>query len=313
MSEAFNSTIIIARGKPVVTMFEEIRVYLMERWEANRQKIARYEDEVLPNIKKRIARESSYTNNWMVRRSSEYDYEVRRIASLTEKYSVNLLRRECDCRKWLLTGLPCCHAISCMKSQDININDFVPDCFKKERYAACYSSVIYPANGQCLWEKTPYADLQPPPIKRQAGRPKKKRTRDANEMLDANQMKRAKWGIKCSRCKQSGHNKSTCKLPAPPPASEGTTGQNPTPATAPSSSQTRSVHPPQPATAPSSSQRRSVQPPQPAAAPAPAPATVPSSNIRRRKGKQHVSATQAGQPKKKKGTARGKGSTSSQP
>jgi hypothetical protein len=249
----------------------------------------------------------------LFRRSSEYDYEVRHIASLTEKYSVNLLRRECDCRKWLLTGLPCCHAISCMKSQDININDFVPDCFKKERYAACYSSVIYPANGQCLWEKTPYADLQPPPIKRQAGRPKKKRTRDANEMLDANQMKRAKWGIKCSRCKQSGHNKSTCKLPAPPPASEGTTGQNPTPATAPSSSQTRSVHPPQPATAPSSSQRRSVQPPQPAAAPAPAPATVPSSNIRRRKGKQHVSATQAGQPKKKKGTARGKGSTSSQP
>lgn len=74
MSEAFNSTIIIARGKPVVTMFEEIRVYLMERWEANRQKIARYEDEVLPNIKKRIARESAYTNNWLVRYVISYSY-----------------------------------------------------------------------------------------------------------------------------------------------------------------------------------------------------------------------------------------------
>jgi hypothetical protein len=224
----------------------------------------------------------------LYRRSSEYDYEVRRIASLTEKYSVNLLRRECDCRRWLLPGLPCCHAISCTKSQDMNINDFVPDCFKKERYAACYISVIYSANGQCLWEKT----LQPPPIKRQAGRPKKKRNRDANEMLDANQMKRAEWGIKCSRCKQSGHNKSTCKLPPPPPASEGTTGQNPTPVTAPSSSQRRSVQPPQHATA---------------------PATALSSNTRERKGKQHVSATQPGKPKKNKGTARGKGSTSSQP
>ncbi|XP_039687156.1 uncharacterized protein [Medicago truncatula] len=40
MSETFNSTIIIARGKPVVTMCEDIRVYLMERWEANRQKAA---------------------------------------------------------------------------------------------------------------------------------------------------------------------------------------------------------------------------------------------------------------------------------
>lgn len=67
MSEAFNSTIIIPRSKPIVTMLEDIRVYLMQRWETNRQKIARYEDNVLPNIKKRIARESAYTNNWLVR------------------------------------------------------------------------------------------------------------------------------------------------------------------------------------------------------------------------------------------------------
>lgn len=174
MSEAFNSTIVIARGKPVVTMFEEIRVYLMERWETNRQKIARYEGVVLPNIKKRIERESAYTNNWLVRyviilqicilfshyaeimeygmifsfalsrRSTEHDYEVRHISCQSkETYHVNLLMRECVCRRWLLTGLPCCHAISCMKSQDMNIDDYVPDCYKKEMYAACYNSVIY--------------------------------------------------------------------------------------------------------------------------------------------------------------------------
>jgi hypothetical protein len=53
MSEAFNSTIAIPRGKPIVTMCEDIRIYMMERWEANRQRIARYEDVVLPNIKKK--------------------------------------------------------------------------------------------------------------------------------------------------------------------------------------------------------------------------------------------------------------------
>jgi len=70
MSEAFNSTIIIPRSKPVVSMCEDIRVYMMERWEANRKRIDRYEDDVLPNIKKRIARESAYTNNWLVRYDS---------------------------------------------------------------------------------------------------------------------------------------------------------------------------------------------------------------------------------------------------
>jgi len=39
----------------------------MEKGDSNRTKIARYEDDVLPNIKKRSARESVYTNNWLVR------------------------------------------------------------------------------------------------------------------------------------------------------------------------------------------------------------------------------------------------------
>ena len=32
MSEAFNSVIIEARAKPIVTMLEYIRTYIMERW-----------------------------------------------------------------------------------------------------------------------------------------------------------------------------------------------------------------------------------------------------------------------------------------
>jgi hypothetical protein len=59
MSEAFNSTIVIPRQKPIVTMCEGIRVYMMEKWDANRTKIASYEDGVLPNIKKRIVRQEN--------------------------------------------------------------------------------------------------------------------------------------------------------------------------------------------------------------------------------------------------------------
>jgi hypothetical protein len=134
-----------------------------------------------------------------------------------DSYSINLLRKECSCRMWLLTGLPCCHAISCMKSQDIDVDQYVPDCFRKERYEACYSHIIYPVNGQSLWRRTEYTDLLPPPIKRQPGRPKKNRRKDADEKRDEQQLKRAKYGMKCSRCKAEGHNKSTCKLPPPPP------------------------------------------------------------------------------------------------
>jgi len=78
--------------------------------------------------------------------------------------------------------------------------------------------VIYLVNGQCLRERTEYGDLQPPQIRSKLGRPKKKRNKEAGASLkDETQLKKARWGIKCSICKQSGHNKSTCKLPPPLP------------------------------------------------------------------------------------------------
>lgn len=40
MYEAFNSVIIEARAKPIVTMLEEIKTYKIERWAKNRMRFA---------------------------------------------------------------------------------------------------------------------------------------------------------------------------------------------------------------------------------------------------------------------------------
>ncbi|CAK8571292.1 unnamed protein product [Lathyrus sativus] len=127
MLETFNSVYVIARAKPIVTVIEEIRAYLMMKWESNRKKISKYEGDILPNIKKRITKESEKSNKWLVRRAGEFDYEVRHILYNGEKYFVSLSTKECSCMRWMLTGLSCCHAISCMKSQQLEINTFVPD------------------------------------------------------------------------------------------------------------------------------------------------------------------------------------------
>ncbi|GAU44905.1 hypothetical protein TSUD_400570 [Trifolium subterraneum] len=81
MSEAFNSVIVGARAKPIVTMIEEIRVYMMERWEKSRQKIGRYAESILPNIKKKLEREASFSNQWMVRPAGYELFEVRNISA----------------------------------------------------------------------------------------------------------------------------------------------------------------------------------------------------------------------------------------
>ncbi|KAK7268870.1 hypothetical protein RIF29_21579 [Crotalaria pallida] len=61
-----NSTV-SQRQKPIVTMIDELRIYLMERWETNRSKIANYDGSVLPRIKIKLDKEKELTNYWLVR------------------------------------------------------------------------------------------------------------------------------------------------------------------------------------------------------------------------------------------------------
>ncbi|WJX51834.1 hypothetical protein P8452_37998 [Trifolium repens] len=49
------------------------------------QKIGRYGESILPDIKKKLAREASFTNHWMVRHAGEEFYEVRHISATGDK------------------------------------------------------------------------------------------------------------------------------------------------------------------------------------------------------------------------------------
>lgn len=53
--EAFDAVSVKNRAKPIVIMIEEIKVYIMLRWESNTHKISKYKGQILPNIKKKIA------------------------------------------------------------------------------------------------------------------------------------------------------------------------------------------------------------------------------------------------------------------
>ena len=68
MPETFNSVIVEARAKPLVTMLEEIRTYMMERWEKNKMRFQEISgNDILPNIRKKMDITSAYTNLWLVR------------------------------------------------------------------------------------------------------------------------------------------------------------------------------------------------------------------------------------------------------
>ena len=54
ISEAFNSRILNARGKPIITMLEDIRIYIMQRvWSMNK-KAMDLEDSITPSARRHL-------------------------------------------------------------------------------------------------------------------------------------------------------------------------------------------------------------------------------------------------------------------
>jgi len=67
ISEAFNSVLVKSRGRPIITMLEEIRLYMMHIWAKNRKKVASYEGNIYPKILTRYRLETQLIRHWIPR------------------------------------------------------------------------------------------------------------------------------------------------------------------------------------------------------------------------------------------------------
>ena len=43
---------------------------------------------------------------------------------------MNINSRKCSCRKWELTGIPCCHAVACLWHNNYKPENYVVDWYK---------------------------------------------------------------------------------------------------------------------------------------------------------------------------------------
>ncbi|XP_017423618.1 uncharacterized protein LOC108332827 [Vigna angularis] len=210
ISEAFNSVIVLARGKPMITMLKEIKLYLMKRWATNRSKIASMDFNICPKIKNMLMKETNLSRYWIPRQKL---FEVRHTIVMANKFTVDLESQHCSCRKWMISGISCCHAIATMNYSNEDPQNFMPSWFTRSTYEETYASIIYPVNGQFLWERTSYVDVLPAIMRKLSGRSKKKRMLEAWKLTkDATQMRVGGHRKKCTICRHLGHNKKKCPL-----------------------------------------------------------------------------------------------------
>jgi len=240
--ECFNSYILKAHDKPILTMLEMIRKQLMRRYQLKRDGIAKLKGKLCPRIVEKLEAIGESASDCLSRFASDGIFEVEQGR---RQYAVNLRRRTCGCRKWEVTGIPCAHAHSAITFHGHKPEDYVDPCYSIEMYKKAYAPIIYPMPSEEQWVKTAHDVLDLPRSRLMSGGPRKARVRGPDESrVPQNPYRMRKFGLKgrCRLCKLVGHNSKTClkkkeqasnyrqpatevDLPTPPPTSVSFTNQ----------------------------------------------------------------------------------------
>ncbi|XP_074284368.1 uncharacterized protein LOC141608938 [Silene latifolia] len=207
MAQTFNAYIISARTKHIIYMLEEIRVALMQRLVKKKTEMEKKCTFVCPRVQEKLEKEKELAAMCTPLPSSDIVYQV---MYGTDNLTVNLETRECTCKKWNLTGIPCGHAIAAIFDKYEKAEDYVDDCYKKETYLRIYGSSITPCPGERHWPSV-HQLLNPPQIKVGPGRPRKNRRKDPfKDPKKSGNLTKHGLEMTCSVCKSRTHNKRKC-------------------------------------------------------------------------------------------------------
>ncbi|KAH7849908.1 hypothetical protein Vadar_024820 [Vaccinium darrowii] len=175
LCEGFNSTILEAREKPIISMVEDIRIYLMLRFHKNRTLIETVEGVLCPVIQKRLNKEITYSGKWTPLWSGDLKFEVK---GFFDTFTIDL--EECSYRKWLLTESVC----------PIDWSN---------KWAKPLGSNWAPSNLATTSKKTNWQAKET------------EEERELDEAKKGAKLRRSGITVVCKRCGRTGDNRRTCK------------------------------------------------------------------------------------------------------
>ena len=221
IAETFNNWIREDKSLPVVELMDKIRQMIMERFYTRMQLVSKLSGfKILPGVMKDLHAKSRNLN-YSIHRSGPNVGEVGGVNKdlVPWRFIVDLDKKECTCRGWQLTGLPCVHAIALIGTRRMELEDYVDPYYSVQKFKAAYASPVPPMPSKEEWEKVDLDfKLLPPLCKRAAGRPRNRRLVGVEEGGSGSRGKR-----RCKRCGGYGHLQKTCNETvddpdAPPPA-----------------------------------------------------------------------------------------------
>jgi hypothetical protein len=210
--EVFNSYILEAREMPVLTMLEQIKGQLMARFYNKHKEVGvEWQGPICPKIRKKVNKNSEWSNTCYAMPSGQGVFQVQ---DREHSFIVDLSAKTCECRRWDLTGIPCSHAISCLRHERVPAETVLPECYSSKSYLIAYGQTIWPCKDKSTWEKVQGAEILPPVYVKKVGRPPKARKKQPYEIQGKNGPRLSKHGlvITCRYCGHTGHNRAGCSL-----------------------------------------------------------------------------------------------------
>ena len=123
MRKAFNSAIMQAREKPIITLLEMIHTYMMKRLTRKRAEIEKWKHLVGPKVYRYVEKIKSLSVYCTPTFSGNNTFQVE--DGLQNQFVVDLEGQTCACRKWQLLGIHCTHAMSVIMTGHMNPYDYV--------------------------------------------------------------------------------------------------------------------------------------------------------------------------------------------
>ncbi|RYR66300.1 hypothetical protein Ahy_A03g012289 isoform A [Arachis hypogaea] len=178
MCEVWNAKIVEYRSKPILTLSEDLRCYLMRKIVGHKKRLSKYTGKLALVQQQRLDDIIKLdSNKWNAEWSGNED---RKYQAKCQPQGKNMhlpcltINRSYFIILSSLLGVPCPHAvatISRLRRMNLKAEDFVHDWFTMDAIQKTYEITIKP-------EPTPYLRPRAPSIKRPLGRPKLRRKVD---------------------------------------------------------------------------------------------------------------------------------------
>ncbi|KAH7548595.1 hypothetical protein JRO89_XS14G0176700 [Xanthoceras sorbifolium] len=201
--EAFNSWMIPHRAQPLMIMMENVRRKFMKRLRKRYEDTLKWPTDIPPAIRRQLQRNQTDERYFDPLRCGEWEVKV---VDGRRQFVIHLDKKTYECGLWVISGVPCKHAIACISKIRVDVENYVHDYLKKPAYLRTYSHYIHAIPDESLWPEVESETVLPPKKRRRAGRPRLSRQRGAGEPA---RVKRS-VGFRCSKCKQVGHNSRKC-------------------------------------------------------------------------------------------------------